>query len=55
VQSGGAFGTSPVVVVKERTAILLMVKDRMPLIRGHWAVVTEAISAILATSTEAPR
>jgi CubicO group peptidase (beta-lactamase class C family) len=55
VQSGGAFGTSPVVVVKERTAILLMVKDRMPLIRGHWAVVTEAISSILATSTEAPR
>jgi CubicO group peptidase (beta-lactamase class C family) len=55
VQSGGAFGTSPVVVVKERTAILLMVKDRMPLIRGHWAVVTEAISSILATSTEALR
>ena len=50
VQSGGAFGTSPVVKVNERTVILLMVKDRMPQIRAHWAVVTEAIASILATS-----
>lgn len=47
VQSGGAFGTSPIVVVKDEVSILLMVKDRMPLVRGHWKEVTDAISVIL--------
>ncbi len=47
MQSGGAFGTSPIVVVKDEVSILLMVKDRMPLVRGHWKEVTDAISVIL--------
>ncbi|MDZ4850347.1 MAG: serine hydrolase [Pirellulaceae bacterium] len=48
VQSGGAFGTSPIVDVKNEVAILLMTKDRMPLLRNHWKEVTDAITAIFA-------
>jgi len=50
VQSGGAFGASPTVMVDDRTAILLMVKDRMPLVRDHWAHVTDAVLALLKES-----
>ena len=47
IQSGGAFGTSPTVLVEDGVVILLMTKDRMPLIRDHWQEVTSAIREIL--------
>lgn len=47
VQSGGAFGTSPTVLVDDKIAILLMVKDRMPLVRDHWQRITTAVLALL--------
>jgi CubicO group peptidase (beta-lactamase class C family) len=50
VQSGGAFGTAPTVSVDDDVVVLLMVKDRMPLIRGYWQEVSNAIRQILSTS-----
>jgi len=50
VQSGGAFGTSPALLVEDQVAVLLMTKDRMPLIRDHWQRVSIAILAILRSS-----
>jgi CubicO group peptidase (beta-lactamase class C family) len=50
VQSGGAFGTSPTVLVEDDVAILLMTKDRMPLIRDYWQEVSNAIRQLLRTS-----
>jgi len=47
VQSGGAFGTSPTVMVEEKVAVLLMVKDRMPLVRDHWRRITDAVLTLL--------
>jgi CubicO group peptidase (beta-lactamase class C family) len=50
VQSGGAFGVSPTVIVEDEVVVLLMVKDRMPLIRDHWQEVSNAIRQILRRS-----
>lgn len=50
IQSGGAFGTSPTVAVADQVAVLLMTKDRMPLIRGYWQEVSTAIREILRNS-----
>ena len=47
MQSGGAFGTSPTIVMDDQTAILFMTKDRMPLIRDHMEQVSGAIAQIL--------
>jgi CubicO group peptidase (beta-lactamase class C family) len=50
IQSGGAFGTSPTVIVEGQVAILLMTKDRMSLIRDYWQEVSNAIRQILRNS-----
>lgn len=50
MQSGGAFGTAPVVAIDEGTIVLLMAKDRMPHIRGYWAEVSDAIRDVLSRS-----
>jgi CubicO group peptidase (beta-lactamase class C family)/acetyl esterase/lipase len=47
MQSGGAFGTSPVVSINDQVAVLLMTKDRMPLIREHWGEISQAIRQLL--------
>jgi CubicO group peptidase (beta-lactamase class C family) len=47
IRSGGAFGTSPSVDRRTDTVVLLMTKDRMPMMRPYWGEVIRAVQTLL--------
>lgn len=48
-QSGGAFGVSPRIDRRTDSVILLMTKDRMPMMRPYWGAIIAASEKLLAS------